>query len=162
MVLSSTILPYGITDHQFHISKSQIAYNTTDQALQVSMHIYVDDLEEALRRRGHDQLYINTEKEVASADSLIYQYLADVFTITIDEVNQSFNYVGKESSEDLQAIWCYLEVENIPAIQRLDLELSLLMEIYDDQKNMILVEKTNGESDYFMFTINDHADSVYF
>lgn len=153
---------YGISDHQFHISKTQIAYSETDNALQVSMHVFIDDLEEALRRRGKDKLFINTEKETIEADSSIVEYLSDVFSISIGDKALPFTFIGKESSDDLQAIWCYLEFEKVGTFDQLTIENGLLMEVYDDQKNMILFEKPGSDSAYFMFTTDNRKDNVKF
>lgn len=162
LLVQLTHYTYGISDHQFHISKTQIAYNETDNALQVSMHVFIDDLEEALRRRGKDKLFINTEKEDIEAESAIVAYISEVFSISVGEKALPFTFIGKESSDDLQAIWCYLEFENVGTVDHLTIENGLLMEVYDDQKNMILFERPGNDSAYFMFTTDSRKDEVKF
>lgn len=135
-LLSSSVLETNNL-HEFHLSKSLMEYNQEEKALQVSMHIFLDDLEEALRKQGKDQLYICTTKESEDAEMHLEAYLRDHFKITINGQAVEYNFLGKEASEDYQAAWCYVEVENISELKEIEVVNDLLLEVFDDQKNVI-------------------------
>ncbi|NBC08527.1 MAG: hypothetical protein GVY26_15155, partial [Bacteroidetes bacterium] len=137
--------------HDFHISKCLMHYRPEQQALQISMHIFLDDLELALRERGHDKLYLCTKKEAAGANELVEAYLRDEFQLTLNGELRDFNFVGKEISDDLAAVWCYLEITDLPRLESLELRYSILMDTYDDQKNLASLERPGEEVGTLLF-----------
>ncbi len=148
--------------HEFHVSKCQIEFNLQEKALQISMNIFIDDLEEALRNQGSGKLFIGTEKETNQADQQLFQYLNNHFQITVNDQKVEYNFVGKETSEDLQAIWCYLEITDIEAVTSITVENSLLMEIFADQKNVIHIMMPNKKQGYFILEKGKSTDKVIF
>jgi hypothetical protein len=126
-------------------------YRPEQQALQISMHIFLDDLELALRERGHDKLYLCTKKEAAGANELVEAYLRDEFQLTLNGELRDFNFVGKEISDDLAAVWCYLEITDLPRLESLELRYSILMDTYDDQKNLASLERPGEEVGTLLF-----------
>jgi hypothetical protein len=148
--------------HKFHVSKCQIEFNFPEKALQISMHIFIDDLEEALRNQGFGKLFIGTEKESDQADEYLLQYLNDHFILNVNDQNVEYEFIGKETSEDLQAIWCYLEITNIETVESLAVENSLLMEVFADQKNIIHIMMPNKKQGYFMLEKGKSSDKAIF
>jgi hypothetical protein len=65
--------------HQFHISKTDVTFKPTEKTLQITMHIFIDDLEKSLEKQGVSKIYIGTEKEKQEANSLIIKYLQSNF-----------------------------------------------------------------------------------
>jgi len=152
-----------IADHEFHISKCEIAYNEADQAIQISMHIFIDDLEEALAAKGFNKLAIGMDEEIPEAEQYIADYLAEQFEISINDKSSSYSFLGKELSEDLQAIWCYLEIENITNVEQLKVRNQILTQTFEDQKNIISIRSsTNGRKGYFLFDGTTFEDTVSF
>ena len=148
--------------HEFHLSKCQIEFNLNEKALQISMHIFIDDLEEALRKQGSGKLFIGTEKETNKADDYLLKYLKDHFHLKVNDQKVEYEFIGKETSEDLQAIWCYLEITNIEIVESIDVENNLLMEVFADQKNIIHIMMPNKEQGYFMLEKGKSNDKATF
>jgi len=148
--------------HDFHVSKCLVEYSTPDQALQVSLHIFVDDLEEALRQQGHDHLKIGTPKEDTLAESYLRDYLLKTFRVEIDDQPIELSLLGKELSEDFQAVWCYLEITDIAEFQKLKLSNTVLMETFDDQTNMVTVKGPGGKRSGFLFQKGNEEGTVKF
>mgnify|MGYP005666356663 CR=1 FL=1 len=123
--------------HKFHVSKCMVEYNEAEQALQISLHLFIDDFEEALRRQGVDKLFICTKKESPEANTYIKEYLAKHFQITVDGKAYDFEFLGKENSDDLAGMWCYLEIMDIPTFSQLGIQNDILLEVFDDQKNLV-------------------------
>jgi hypothetical protein len=74
---------------------------------------------------------------VENADSLISSYLTHHFNIAVDGRNVEFNFLGKEDSDDLIAIWCYLEGQEIINPKEIKIQNKLLVDLFDDQKNIV-------------------------
>ena len=152
-----------IADHEFHISKCEIAYNEADQAIQISLHLFIDDLEEALAAKGFKNLAIGMDEETAKAEQHIADYLAEQFEISINGEQHTYSFLGKELSEDLQAVWCYLEIENITSVEQLTVRNQILTQTFDDQKNIISIRSSaKGRKGYFLFDGTTFEDTVSF
>ena len=123
--------------HDFHLSKAEVHYNEQNQSLEISLHIFVDDLELAMIELGMENPNFSTSYEHVKADSLLAAYLADHFSVTVDGHRVNFTFLGKEDGEDLTAIWCYLEGKNIPSPKRIRVQNRLLLDLFDDQKNIV-------------------------
>jgi len=149
-------------EHEYHLSKCNIEFDEKEQTLQITMHLFIDDLEEALRQGGVDQLFIGTEKEVAEAEKYISRYLSQRFQLSDGSRNFSFDFLGKERTEDLAAIYCFLEVSNVSALQELTITNQVLMEVFDDQKNIVHFEGPNKKIAYFLFQKGQSTDRVEF
>ena len=139
-----------------------LEYNAKTQALEIIAKIFIDDLEEGIAASGIDEkLYLCTEREVESGDEHIYAYISSKMTITVDGEERSFNYIGKETSEDLIAMYCYLEVEEVPSVNEITVSNDMLMELFDDQINIVkLKSKSTGKRGFMMLKKGQHADTV--
>lgn len=149
-------------NHEFHISKCQIDYNEEEKALQITVHLFIDDLEEALRQQGADKLFICTEKEDEKAEAYIYKYFQQRFKIRLEDEEINYTFLGKEMSEDMIAVWCYLEVENIESIDKMHIKNGMLMEAFEDQKNIISIVGPNKSKGYFLFDKGKNEETVSF
>ncbi len=148
--------------HDFHLSKCLIEYSVADQAVQITMYMFLDDLEEALRQQGKDKLFICSGKEHPEAENYLFQYIQQQFKIAVNEESVNFEFVGKEQSEDLQAVWCYLEVLDISNFKSIEVHNSILMEIFDDQQNIVQISAPDKKQGYFLFQKGQESDKVSF
>jgi hypothetical protein len=141
LILNIFLSSWGVTPplHKFHVSKCLVEFNEPEQALQMSMHIFLDDLEEALRKKGADDLFICTKMESEDAEVHMSQYVANNFIIEVNGEVLEYEFLGKEPSEDLQGVWCYLEILNVTSVKNLKITNNILLEVYDDQKNVISI-----------------------
>ena len=146
--------------HDFHISKCQIEYNHDEQALQMTLHIFIDDLEEALRKQGADKLFIGTEREVEDADPHLLKYLEKNFLLQVNEQKATYDYIGKEVSEDLQGLWIYLEITGVDTVKTISVTNSILLEIFDDQKNITSVSVPPSRQNYFILENGKSQESI--
>lgn len=140
--------------HEFHLSKSMMKYNQDEKAIQISLHLFIDDFEEALANKGADSMNLFKNMEHARADEYIELYLKDRLQIMVDDQKLEFHYLGKEMSEDLAGVWMYLEIANVEIPKSIEVENRLLIEMFEDQRNIMNVN-ANGKADYLMFTNED-------
>ncbi|MEZ5042236.1 MAG: DUF6702 family protein [Saprospiraceae bacterium] len=160
IIASSAIPAYSL--HDFHLSKCLIEYNTTDQAIQISMQVFIDDLEEALRREGKDHLALCTPKEAPDAEQHFQNYLLEHFHLAVNGQEVTYNYLGKEISEDLSSLWCYLEIEAVTNINSIKVSNDLLMETFEDQQNIISIKGPNNQSGMWLFKKGSSSNTVSF
>ena len=144
--------------HDLHLSKALINYNAENQAMEVSLHIFIDDLEMAMGEAGMTDLLIATSKESEEADEKIASYLSTIFQINVDAQEIDFNFLGKETSDDLMAIWCYLEAEAVTAPQSVSITHRLFLDYYDDQKNIVTFVSGDTKKYFMLDQDQDTAD----
>ena len=148
--------------HDFHISKCLVEYNESEKALQISMNIFIDDLEEALRQQGADKLFICTEKENKQAENHIQKYLEQHFKLQIKGRELTYRFLGKEISDDLAAVWCYMEITGMDSFEEITITNNLLTELYDDQTNIVSVFGPGGKKGLLLFRKGKETESVSF
>ena len=138
--------------HDFHLSRCEMSIK--EDGIEASLHIFIDDLELALQRMGSDGLYLGQAQEVAYANERIEDYINEKIRINTVEESIKWELLGKEMSNDLQAFWVhfYWKQENLKVEEIL---FDLLMECYDDQKNILVVEKM-GDKAHFLLTKNEY------
>jgi len=141
--------------HEFHLSNTQLKYKASNNVIQLSIKIFIDDLETALVERNVEGLFIGTEKESDDSSNHIDNYLKDVIIISAGTDTLMSEFIGKELSEDLAAIWCYLRFENVTDCTDLNVTNSILTEIFDDQKNIFSFSTEEGRKDYYTFDSKD-------
>jgi len=141
--------------HDIHLSKAEVNYISGDQKLQISLHLFLDDLEMSLEDYGAKDLMLCTEKEHEDGESYIIAYLRDHFLFLQNSQAIPIDFIGKEQSEDLIAVWCYLEI-SIDASKDLYHENLILLDKYQDQKNIVSFKEDGKRS---LFDILDHRES---
>jgi hypothetical protein len=147
--------------HPFHISKFDLVYNNKENTWQITGHIFIDDLENALRKQGIDKLFLCSNKETPNAQVYVERYLKQHFSIEINGKTTEWTFLGKETSEDLKAMWCYMEIKNTSAPQTMLIKNNVLTEVFSDQKNMISVTDASQQKNYFIFTAQKTMEKIF-
>ena len=128
--------------HPFHVSVCDVEHDAETKALQITHHIFLDDLEEALRKRHDNTLDIINPKNEADRDAFIEGYVMDHFSILVNSKPRIGNYLGHEFEED--ALYCYIEIEGIKKLKSVNVRNTLLTDIFDDQVNLVHI-KVDGK-----------------
>jgi hypothetical protein len=150
------------SDHAFHLSKTDMVFQPKEKTLQITIHLFIDDLEIALEKQGKKSLSVGTEKEKLGTNELITNYLRQNLNLTINNIKMPFSFVGKEATADRQALWIYLEVKDLKNIKTLAVENKVLMEVHPDQKNMVQVIIPTKKSASFVLENNKKTESAKF
>jgi hypothetical protein len=134
----------GFTLHEFYVSLCRIDHNPETRALEITMKIFTDDLEYGIT--GSKDFYgLGTRKEPVGTDSLIFSYILENFEIVLDRKVAELIYIGKEV--ELDVTWIYIEIENVPELEEIEITNRMLTELFYDQVNIINVnynQKTLG------------------
>jgi len=148
--------------HEFHVSKCLIEYRPDEKAIQISLHLFIDDVEEALRQQGADKLFLCSEKESKQAVTYLERYLQQALQLKLDGKARFFRFVGKEASDDWMGMWCYLEVMDVSAFQELSLTNAILTEVFSDQKNIVSIVGPNHKKSALLFHKQKTQQTVVF
>lgn len=146
--------------HQFHVSKCLIEYNSEESAIQISMHLFIDDTEEALRRKGFDKLFICSEKESETAEEHLGAYLIQQLRLEVDGKTLTPTFLGKEVTEDFLGMWCYLEITGVKSPKEITIINEVLMDTFEDQKNIVNVIGPGNQKGMFLFQKGETKESM--
>lgn len=132
------LLSFFIALHPIHISITEVTHNEKVKALQLTVRIYVDDLETSVRNQVREpELDLLNPGKDRTTDALVKAYLAERFFVKVDKKLVKQNYLGHEMEGP--AMVCYIEIENIRKFTSLEITNRVIHETYDDQSNLVNV-----------------------
>lgn len=137
VVVAAFLICGGWFVHKFYVSLTEIRYNAESSTFEISMRIFPDDMDRVLNKIHGISTHLATELEPRGTDSLVRVYLEEHFSIESDGRPILLSYMGKEPEAD--AIWCYLESEQVDNPSAIVVHNSILMEEFEDQVNIIQV-----------------------
>ena len=148
------------TLHDIHVSRTEVNYDTQSSSVQVTVHLFIDDLEKSLVKSGHKALKLGQHNEAAQADEAIAHYLEQHCTLTAGGKSLKPTFIGKELSDDQIAFYCYLEYPISGSVQELSIKNNILTELHSDQKNMVFITKNKKRVASFLFDSEQYSDKV--
>ncbi len=159
-ILAFTAAVLSTPYHDYHVSNCNIKYNSSTKSVQISLHVFIDDLEDAIRLKGKDELHILTEKESEDSDFYIEKYFNDHFIIQIDGQRVGMDFLGKEGSGDYMAIWCYFEIYDIRQPALIEITNTIFLELFDDQKNIVTIKRDQLRKGFLLLHHKKQKDKV--
>jgi hypothetical protein len=138
------------SDHDLHASVTEVKWNAESTSFEVSIKIFIDDLEASLSRDNISGLNIGTEKESAGANDIITGYLDKHFKISLDGIQLPSQFVGKETTDDFKAIWCYVEYPGLKDPKKCLVSNDILFELYDDQRSIMDIRMNSTDKTYII------------
>ena len=126
--------PYN-PPHPLHVSTSDISFNAQDSKLEITCTIFTDDFELALQKQFNTKADLQKPAMHAAMDVLVKNYLNAHLRLKAGNTATTLNYLGFEL--DKEAINIYLESDKTPSPKKIDVEVSLLHNIFDDQINIV-------------------------
>ena len=139
-----------------------MVFNAKDKTVQITMHIFIDDLEVALDKLGQKSLFIGTDKEKKEANTHICQYLFDHFSIKVNNKDVPYEVLGKEPTSDRQALYIYMEIKNVKELRNIFVENKVLTEVFSDQKNIVQINIPSKKQGYLLLDKNKTSDTAQF
>ncbi|WP_343914409.1 DUF6702 family protein [Aquimarina litoralis] len=125
--------------HKFYVSVTQIEYKEEEQSLQIITRIFIDDIEEALRKRYDENITLLSKEKETKVEQYLSTYLKQKLRITVNGKEVYYTFLGKEYDNDL--VLCYLEVENVSSLETIEVSNLILMDFFEEQQNLIHVKK---------------------
>lgn len=136
--MMSVLLGFLLWFHPIHLSITEIEHNEKSKALQMTMRIFIDDLELSIRKKINDEeLDLLEPGKGRTTDELVKAYLADAVKVKVDKKFGKQNYIGHEIEGP--AMICYVEIENIKKFTTIEVTNKIILETHDDQSNLVNV-----------------------
>ncbi len=126
------------TDHKFYVSTTNVEYVAESQSIQMISKIFIEDIEDVLQLRYGPDVSLDTDQERPEHVKWMEAYIAQKFKVFVNGEEVAYEFLGHEYEIDI--VKCYLEIENVPELQTIEFENKVLMDLFDDQKNIIHVK----------------------
>ncbi|MCL7754238.1 DUF6702 family protein [Polaribacter sp. Z022] len=121
--------------HKYYLSLTQIEYRSELKSVQITINVFMDDIEEALNKDYKINLQLTTKNELKNNDDYFIKYLNKKLHFKIDDISKKFNYIGKEYDGDL--VYFYLEIEDINTLNSIEITNKILTTHFPDQQNLV-------------------------
>ncbi len=121
--------------HPIHVSTSNIEYNKTDGKLDVICTLFTDDFEDALAKQYHAKTDLTKQEMHTAMDELVKKYIAANLDIQADDRSVKLNYLGYEINREATDV--YFESDQLPPVKKVDVAVSLLYSLFDDEMNIV-------------------------
>ena len=132
--------------HPYHVGSVEFNYNSKSKTFEISGKFFLDDLENALKEKFGKAVHFNDPKYKTEINELLKKYAEDYLKMKSDNKFLKINYVGFE--EDSEAVNIYLESESVNAPKKVEVAVSFLYNLFDDQMNIVhLVVDGKRQSD---------------
>ena len=141
------------TLHKYYVSITKIEYVKEQKSVQIITRVFIDDLERLLKERFDDAIVLASGKDEKQIDSYIEKYMLSKIKISINEKESIINFLGKEYDEDV--VQCYMEIENISAINSFEIENKILFDVFSEQKNIVRTSINKKEKSFILILEKD-------
>lgn len=147
--LTLFVLLTSFSMHRFYVGIYQINHDAKKKMIQITTRIFIDDLNTALEKKYHKKAYFGDNKESEEDVVLLKKYLSEKFQLKVNGEKKAMNYLSKEIENNV--LVCYLNIKDISKIKTLEVENSIITEVYDEQQNIIQTN-FNGEKQNLLLT----------
>lgn len=127
--------------HPLHVSTTEVNFNAKDKTLEVSCRIFTDDFESILAKLYKQKTDLSKPEMKTAMDELVKKYLTTHLQIKANGKVAVLNYVGFEI--DHEATNIYLEAEKISTVKSIEIDNTILYDLFNDQMSIVHVVK-NG------------------
>lgn len=146
--------------HPLHVSITEIEMDEKDRALEITMRVFIDDVELTLRKKlNQPELDVTNIKTGLTLDQLMTGYLTDHFKISLDGKPQKIKYLGHEVEDE--AFIFYSEVSAVKKWKTIQIQNNIIMEMHEDQSNLIHA-KVRGNTKSLRLTNEVPVDKLTF
>ena len=127
--------------HPFYITVVDIKHDTKQQSLNISVKLFTNDIEEALKKTTSKSIDLLNPKNKAEMEIELMNYIKKRLTVTLNNKATSIDFIGYEKEED--AIWAYLEIKKVAIPKTIKVDTKLLFDFLPLQSNIVHAE-VNG------------------
>lgn len=133
----------GIYFHDFHVSVVNIEFDKSEQVLEISQRLFINDFESILSVTDSTKVDIILDFEKEKTKDSIKDYVLSHTQITVNGKIAELNYLGAKLDGDVIVV--FIESPNVKKIKSLSIENTLFMEVFTDQVNLIHLQ-VNGKN----------------
>lgn len=142
--------------HPVHVSVASIEYIPEKEEFAVSFKIFIDDFESIIYRKYGVELKLGKEDEWKDQSVYFDKYIIDSFSFLIDK-NRQLVPVYQRKKINEEAIWLYYSYKCRGKIKSVTIRNSLMMDMFDDQTNLLIMKYFHFEKGYQMRKYNQEV-----
>jgi hypothetical protein len=120
-----------VEDHNIHLSKCEINETDKNGKIELSVSIFYDDLLSAVGLTVGEEL----PADYNSSDDLIQAFINENLILEINGITKVLKYVDSYSYPP--AVWTTFEVDQKEEIKEFKIKNTILLNQFDDQKNIV-------------------------
>ena len=135
--------------HKFYVAIYPINYAPQKKMIQITARIFIDDLNDAIENKFHKKTFLGTDKETLEEEALMKKYIAEKFILKVNGQQKPMVFLSKELENNV--IICYFNIKDIPKINSLEVQNSIITELYSEQQN-IVQSTINGVKENLLLT----------
>jgi len=123
--------------HPLHVSTLEVTHNAIEKKLEVVCKIFTDDFEAALAKQHKVKTDLSAPAKHGAMDILVKKYILSNLQISSNSRTTSLSYLGFE--KDKEFVYVYLETETAAQLKKIDVQVSFLHNLFNDQINIVHV-----------------------
>jgi hypothetical protein len=123
--------------HPLYISVTEINHNAKDKILEISCKMFTDDLEAVLEKAAKTHVDLTAPAGKPVSDKMIEAYVEKHLRLKVDGKPVVLQFIGSEKEND--GTWSYFQVNDVPAVKRIDAVDELLYDGFNQQINIMHV-----------------------
>ncbi len=160
MTLTNYLFLFWIwATHPIHLSLTEVQHNPTAGTLEISLRIFIDDLDVALEQQYRVKPYLASNKEIPEAEKYIRAYVEQKFMLSMDGKPVKLRIIGTEYETD--AVWVYVEADQVPQAQNFRVVNKILLDLYEDQTNIVSFKANNQKKSLRLGKDNEAGDITF-
>lgn len=140
--------------HKFYVSVTNIGYSETNDAIQITSRVFIDDLDQLLKERYDIDAKLSTDNESELSDQYLEKYLRTKFIVEINNEIRPYALIGRKYDNDVCIFYLEIETVDLSSVKSIQIQNKLLTDIYDEQQNVVHF-KINGKKKSFVLIKSD-------
>lgn len=129
---------FHISKHPFYLGVIDIKHDVKQHALNVSVKLFINDIEDALKKTSNRSIDLLNPKNKAEMEAELFSYVKKRLSITVDNKATTLDFIGYEREEE--AIWVYIEIKKVNQPKNLKVDTRLLYDFIPQQSNIVHAE----------------------
>jgi vacuolar-type H+-ATPase subunit C/Vma6 len=121
--------------HPLHVSTTDLSYNAKDSQMEIICTIFTDDFEAAIEKQFNSKADLSRPDMHAAMDVLVKKYVNSHLQLKTNGILQPLTYIGFEINRE--AVNVYLETGKVSQPKKMEAQVTLLQNLYDDQLNIV-------------------------
>jgi len=150
MILNIFYLLIYFLFHPVHVSVSNVDYSEKNKSFEISIKIFVNDLEQIINSKYNVKVNLGKADENRNSADLINQYITENYSIIINNKTKLKNkLIFKEKKIIEDSIWLYYEYKGVKKnVKTLTIKNSILTDLYKDQNNLLIINYFDFQKGY--------------
>jgi hypothetical protein len=150
------VLPlFAFTMHKYYVSLCEIEFIKEKQSVQITLGVFIEDLEFTLNKNSGKHLNLASKTEVGNIDDYYKKYLNEHLKIALNGKIQSFKYIGKEYDGEIARF--YLEITDIKELKSIEVTNNILTADFSDQKNIVKIKVKDFNKTFYLNKSNNKS-----